>query len=156
MLLTNFNVSVLIRIGNVVSLPIDASTNNPAVCVDVLRSKNSNESTNLPVKLNRGEISDWGFVASVELAVFGEERSVVVEEVKSPPALLFVVVVHPKGRFGTVTESKFSLNGNVEICAKATLAQKNTGSIKMIFFIKIQKAVQKYAQPLFNNQQKNY
>ncbi len=137
MLLTNFNVSVLIRIGNVVSLPIDASTNNPAVCVDVLRSKNSNESTYFPLRSNHGVTSNCDFVASVELAVFGEERTVVVEVVKSPPALLFVVVVHPNGRFGTVTESKFSLNGNVEICAEATLAQEYTDSIKMIVFIKI-------------------
>ena len=45
----------------------------------------------------------------VELTQFGDDRTVVVEAIKSPPASLFVVVVHPAGREGTTTESKFSV-----------------------------------------------
>ena len=61
------------------------------------------------------EISDCDFVASVELVVFGADRTVVVEVVKSPFIFLLVVVVHPSGSFGVATVSKFSLYGKTVI-----------------------------------------
>ncbi len=69
------------------------------------------ESTCFPVKSKTGETSDCEILPLVELAQFGEERTVVVDVVKSPPTFLFVVVAHPAGRSGAVTESKFLCMG---------------------------------------------
>lgn len=69
----------------------------------------------------------------VELTQFGDDRTVVIDVVKSPPASLFVVVVHPAGSEGTKTESKFSEYGNDVICAGDSVTmKKNRRSILFI------------------------
>jgi hypothetical protein len=59
-------------------------------------------------KSRRADVKDWEIAALIERIAFGDDLGDEADVMKSPDETRFVVVSHPRGSDGAVTESKRS------------------------------------------------